>query len=162
MDLDNSNNPEGELLEIANNILSIFNSSDKIENEEDLFSDEFYIQIISILLPDEELQIEPGKTAEEKVENLRELLEYLSKMLEVDLSNIDAKAIILKHDRESTRDLLELCFSLIQNIIKANFEQMGDEDIELDDNQLDTHSLNENKLNLSEKKASEKMRINKD
>ena len=162
MDLDNSNNPEGELLEIANNILSIFNASNKIENEEDLFSDEFYIQIISILMNDEELQIEPGKTPEEKVENLRELLEVLSKMLEVDLSSIDVKAIILKHDRESTRDLLELCFSLIQNIIKANLEQMGEEDIELDDNQLDTHSLNENKLNLSETKESEKMRINKD
>ena len=160
---DDSNNPEGDLLELANNILSIFNSSAKIESEEDLFSDEFYISIISILMPDEELQMEPGKTAEEKVKNLKTLLDYLSNILEVDLSKINAKSIIIKHDKENTRDLLELLSSIIQTLIKANIEQMGDEDIELDDDmQIGSHSLNENKLNLSEKRASEKLRMDKD
>ena len=163
MDLDNSNDQEVDLVELANNILAIFNSSAKIESEEDLFSDEFYISIFSILLQDEELQLEPGKTAEEKVENLKGLLDYLSNVLEIDLSKIDAKDIIVKHNKESAKELLELLSSIIQTLIKANLEQMGDEDIELeDDTHLGGHSLNDNKLNLSEKKASEKMRIDKD
>ena len=94
MDLDSSNNAEVDLVELANNILSIFNSSAKIESEEDLFSDEFYISIFSILLQDEELQLEPGKTDEEKVENLKGLLDYLSNVLEIDLSKLMLKILL--------------------------------------------------------------------
>ena len=44
--MDDSNNSEGYLLELANSILALLNLSAKIENEEDLFSDEFYLTII--------------------------------------------------------------------------------------------------------------------
>ena len=160
--MDDSNNSEGYLLELANSILALLNLSAKIENEEDLFSDEFYLTIISVLIQEGELDLKPGKTPEEKVKTLKGLLDYLSSMLETELPKIDVKAIIHKHDREPTKDLLELLFSLIQTIIKANLEQMG-EDIELDDNEeIKSHSFNENKLNLSEKKKSEKMRLDKD
>ena len=160
--MDDSNNSEGYLLELANSILALLNLSAKIENEEDLFSDEFYLSIISVLIQEGELDLKPGKTSEEKVKTLKGLLDYLSSMLETELPKIDVKAIIIKHDKEPTKDLLELLFSLIQTIIKANLEQMG-EDIELDDNEeIKTHSFNENKLNLSEKKKNEKMRLDKD
>ena len=156
--LDDSNNSEDYLLTLANNILSIFNSSDKIENEEDLFSDEFYISVISVLIQEGELDIQPGKTAEEKVKNLKILLELLSGILEADLSQIDVKAMIMKHDKKSAKELLELLFSLVHNILKANL----DEDVDLDDEEMKSHSFNENKLNLSAKKPKEKMRLDKD
>ena len=161
MDLDDSNKSEVELLDIANSILALVSSSKKIENEEDLFSDEFYVSIISSLMPDEDFEFEPGKTLEEKAKVLKNLLKYLSNILETDLSKIDAEAIILKHDRENAKDLLELLFSLIQTIIKANLEQMGDEDIELNDEDFKSESFNGNRLNLSEKKVSE-MKVDKD
>ena len=34
---------EGDLLNLANNILSLLNYSQKLENEEDLFLDDFYV-----------------------------------------------------------------------------------------------------------------------
>ena len=162
MDLEDSNISEGYLLEVANTILALLNSSAKIENEEDLFSDEFYISVTSVLIQEEELKLKPGKTSEEKIENLNNLLNYLSTMLEAELQEIDVKSIILNHDRKNAKELLELLCSLIQTIIKANLEQMG-EDLEIDDNEeFKSHSFNENKLNLSEKKSSEKMKLNKD
>ena len=157
--LDDSNNSEGYLLELANTILSLFNSSSKIENEEDLFSDEFYISIFSFLVQEGgELDIEPGKTAEEKVQNLKNLLDILSGILEAEPPKIDVKAIIMKHDKKNTKDLLELFFSLIQNIIKAN---LGEE-IELDEEEIKSNSFEDNKLNLSEKKPKKKMPLDKD
>ena len=156
--LDDSNNSEGYLLELANSILSILNSTEQIENEDDLFSDEFYISIISILIQEGEADIEPGKTKEEKVQNLKALLDYLSKMLEAELPKIDVKAIIMKHDKKNTKELLELLYSIIQTIIKANLA----EDIDLEDEELKTNSLNDNKLNLSEKKSKGKMQLDKD
>ena len=161
MDLEDSNNSEGYLLEIANSILSLLNSSSKIESEEELFSDEFYLSIISVLIQEGEIDLKPGKTAEEKVKTLKGLLDYLSSMLETELPQIDVKGIIMKHDRESAKELLELLYSLIQTIIKANLEQLGEE-IELDENDLKSHSFNENKLNLSEKKSKGKIGLDKD
>ena len=162
MDLEDSNNSEGYLLEVANTILALLNSSAKIENEEELFSDEFYILVTSPLIQEQELKLKPGKTSEKKIENLSSLLNYLSSMLEAELPEVDVKSIILNHDRKNTKDLLELLCSLIQTIIKANLEQMG-EDFELDDNEeFKSHSFNENKLNLSDKKPNEKMKLNKE
>ena len=40
---------EGDLLNIANNILSLLNYSQKLENEEDLFLDDFYVSIIVLI-----------------------------------------------------------------------------------------------------------------
>ena len=159
---DDSNNQddEVELVDIANYILALLNSSDKIENEEDLFSDEFYISVISVLMADEEIKLKPGKTPDEKVKNLKELLNFFTNMLEIELPDIDSEAIILEHDRKNTKTLLELLFNLIQTILKAQLEQMGDEDLELDDNE-GNHS-NDYKLNLSEKKPQQKMKLDKD
>ena len=159
---DDSNNQddEVELVDIANYILALLNSSDKIENEEDLFSDEFYISVISVLMADEEIKLKPGKTPDEKVKNLKELLNFFTNMLEIELPDIDSEAIILEHDRKNTKTLLELLFNLIQTILKAQLEQMGDEDLELDDNE-GNHS-NDYKLNLSEKKPKQKMKLDKD
>ena len=66
---DDSNNQDNEveLIDIANYILDLLDSSDKIENEEDLFSDEFYISVISALMTDELIKLKPGKTPDEKV-----------------------------------------------------------------------------------------------
>ena len=163
MDIDDDSNnqdDEVELIDIANYILALLNSSDKIENEEDLFSDEFYISVISVLMADEEIKLKPGKTPEEKVKNLKELLNFFTNMLEIELPDIDSEAIILEHDRKNTKTLLELLFNLIQTILKAQLEQMGDEDLELDDNE-GNHS-NDYKLNLSEKKPQQKMKLDKD
>ena len=158
MEYEDSNNSELDLLDLANAILTILSSSDKIENEEELFSDEFYIKVISSLLQDEEFQMESGKTSEEKINNLKGILDILSSNIGAELSEIDVKGIILKHDRESAKGLLELLLAIIQTIIKGHLE-----DIELDDNEeFKNHSLNENKLNLSEKKANDKMRLDKD
>ena len=59
---DDSNNQDNEieLIDIANYILTLLDSSDKLENEEDLFSDEFYISVISALLTDELNKLKPG------------------------------------------------------------------------------------------------------
>ncbi len=158
MEYEDSNNSELDLLDLANAILTILSSSDKIENEEELFSDEFYIKVISSLLQDEEFQMESGKTSEEKINNLKGILDILSSNIGAELSEIDVKGIILKHDRESAKGLLELLLAIIQTIIKGHLE-----DIELDDNEeFKNHSLSENKLNLSEKKANDKMRLDKD
>ena len=160
MDEDSNNQyDEVELVDIANYILALLNSSDKIENEEDLFSDEFYISVISVLMADEEIKLKPGKTPDEKVKNLKEILNFFTSMLEIELPDIDSEAIILDHDRKNAKTLLELLFNLIQTILKAQLEQMGDEDLELDDND-GNHS--DYKLNLSEKKSHQKMKLDKD
>ena len=59
---DDSNNQDNEieLIDIANYILTLLDSSDKLENEEDLFSDEFYISVISALMTDELNKLKPG------------------------------------------------------------------------------------------------------
>ena len=57
---------EGDLLNIANNILSLLNYSQKLDNEDDLFLDDFYVSIIGNLLSENQPEIVPGKTLEEK------------------------------------------------------------------------------------------------
>ena len=162
MELDDSNNSEGDILNIANGILALLDSSAKIENEEDLYSDEFYISVVSVLMQVDDIKLKPGKNPEEKVKTLKTIIEYLSNMIEADLSSIEAEGIILHKDKESAKNLLELLFTLIQTVIKANLEQLGEEGIELDDNEeFKSNSFNENKLNLSEKR-NKKMRIDKD
>ncbi len=54
-------------------------------------------------------------------------------MLEMEFPDIDSEAIILEHDRKNAKTLLELLFYLIQTILKAQVELMGDGDLKLDD-----------------------------
>ena len=125
MDDDQSDTvPEGALLSIANNILSLLEYSSELENEEDLFLDDFYIAIVSNLVSDRKFNIVPGKTKAEKVKSLDALIQFLSQIIEMDFSQISAKGIIEEHDRVSAKCLLEL----IEELIKALIEQNGEEE----------------------------------
>ena len=127
---DDSNNsgsmniPEGALLQIANNILEILEYPNELENEDDLFLDDFYIAIVGNLMSDRKFDIEPGKTLEEKVEQLNKLIYLLSQIIDMDLSHINAKGIIYDHDRVSAKCLLELLEELIKAIINKMKKKM--------------------------------------
>ena len=132
-DQNNSNKIEikdGELLETANNILSLLDYSQKLENEEELFKDDFYVSIIGNLLSDIQPEISPGETNEEKAEIMNKLLETLSKAIEVDLPHINGAAIILEHDKVSAKNLLDLISELIKTIIDNNLEEGEEEEDE--------------------------------
>ena len=127
--------PEGALLSIANNILSLLEYSSELENEEDLFLDDFYIAIVSNLVSDRKFNIVPGKTKSEKVKSLDALIQFLSQIIEMDFSQISAKGIIEDHDRVSAKCLLEL----IEELIKALIEQNGEEE----QSEKEAHSISE-------------------
>ena len=127
--------PEGALLSIANNILSLLEYSSELENEEDLFLDDFYIAIVSNLVSDRKFNIVPGKTKSEKVKSLDALIQFLSQIIEMDFSQISAKGIIEEHDRVSAKCLLEL----IEELIKALIEQNGEEE----QREKEAHSISE-------------------
>ena len=127
--------PEGALLSIANNILSLLEYSSELENEEDLFLDDFYIAIVSNLVSDRKFNIVPGKTKAEKVKSLDALIQFLSQIIEMDFSQISAKGIIEEHDRVSAKCLLEL----IEELIKALIEQNGEEE----KSEKEAHSISE-------------------
>ena len=127
--------PEGALLSIANNILSLLEYSSELENEEDLFLDDFYIAIVSNLVSDRKFNIVPGKTKPEKVKSLDALIQFLSQIIEMDFSQISAKGIIEEHDRVSAKCLLEL----IEELIKALIEQNGEEE----QSEKEAHSISE-------------------
>ena len=127
--------PEGALLSIANNILSLLEYSSELENEEDLFLDDFYIAIVSNLVSDRKFNIVPGKTKAEKVKSLDALIQFLSQIIEMDFSQISAKGITEEHDRVSAEGLLEL----IEELIKALIEQNGEEE----QSEKEAHSISE-------------------
>ena len=114
---------DGEVLQIANNILSLLEYSQQLEDEEALFSDEFYISILSNLITEQNYEINPGETPEEKVNSLKRLIKLLSEIIEMDLSQISAKGIILEHDKSSAKSLLELIEELIKTLMNANLEE---------------------------------------
>ena len=114
MDLDDSNEENIDFVDIANAILATLNIPEQI-SEEDLYSDEFYIIVFTALTSEEgEMQIEPGKTPEEKVENLKLISEYLSKVFPEEIE-IDAKKLILKKDKENAYKLVMVFYSLIHS-----------------------------------------------
>ena len=119
---------EGEVLQIANNILSLLEYSNQLDDEEALFSDEFYISILSNLLTEQNYEIKPGETPEQKVKILKQLIKLLSEIIETDLSQISAKGIIMEHDKFSAKALLELIEDLIKTLINANLEEEGEEE----------------------------------
>ena len=114
---------EGDLLEVANNILSLLDYSKKIEDEESLFSDDFYVSIIGNLLSDIQPEISPGESKEEKAEIMNKLIKTLSQAIEVDLKHINGAAIVLNHDKVSAKYLLDLISELIKTIIDNNLEE---------------------------------------
>ena len=148
---------DGELLHIANNILSMLESSNQLDDENFLFSDEFYISILSNLLTEQNQEIIIGETPEEKVKSLKKLIKLLSEIIEADLSHINAKKIILDHDKASTKSLLELIEDLIKTLMNANFEEeenKKEESIELKEEK--------NKSDDNFRKIKERMRLDDD
>ena len=108
------------ILKIANNILHLLEYSQQLEDEEILFSDEFYISILSNLLTEQNADLAPGETPEQKVKSLKKLIQILSEIIEIDLSQISAEGIIMKHDIESAKSFLELIEELIKTLINSN------------------------------------------
>ena len=152
---------DGEVLQIANNILSLLEYSQQLEDEEALFSDEFYISILSNLITEQNYEINPGETPEEKVNSLKRLIKLLSEIIEMDLSQISAKGIILEHDKSSAKSLLELIEELIKTLMNANLEE---EEINNEENKKnDFEELKEEK-NKSDnfRKIRERMNLDDD
>ena len=118
---------EGDLLNLANNILSLLNYSQKLENEEDLFLDDFYVSIIGNLLSEVQPEITPGKDIQEKAQIMDQLVKSLSQAIEVDLPHINGAAIILNHDKVSAKNLLDVISELIKTIIDNNLEEVEEE-----------------------------------
>ena len=143
MDLDEDQNdesiPDGAILNIANNILNLLEYSQQLTNEEDLFSDEFYISILSNLLTDKKFDIEPGDTPKEKVKSLNKLIKLLSEIIEMDLSQISAEGIIMEHDKASAKSFLELLEELIKTLMNAN---LGEEESEKNENEIENNNKN--------------------
>ena len=145
MNIDDDQNeesiPEGAILMIANNILSLLEYSDQLTDEEVLFSDEFYISILSNLLTDKKFEIQPGETSEQKIKNLKKLLKLLSEIIEMDLSQISPEGIIKKHDKYSAKSFLELLEELIKTLMNAN---LGEEESDKE-NENKSDKKNKNK-----------------
>ena len=155
--------PEGSLLRIANNILNLLDYPSELENEEDLFLDDFYIAIVGNLISDRKFDLQPGKDNEEKVESLTQLINLLSDIIEMDLSHISAKGIINDHDRVSAKCLLELIEELIKALINENEKEENEEsetdngrnqkieEIDQEDSNLDSinqrHNISEGNVN---------------
>ena len=165
MNLDDSNESSNiDLVELANTILAALNYSSQI-SEEDLYSDEYYILVFTALTSDEdEINLEPGKTQEEKIENLKLILAALSQLFNDKILEIDVKKIIMKKDKENATKFVEALYIMIQ-MLAQNMkleEEKGDGDLGGLGEEVKSHSFNDNRMNLSEKKETEKMRRNKD
>ena len=147
-----------DILKIANNILNLLDYSQQLKDEEILFSDEFYISILTNLLTEQNKELTPGETPEQKVKSLKKLIQTLSEIIEIDLSQINAEGIIMKHDKESAKSLLELIEELIKTLINSNTiegEEEGNNNIDKkNENEFESEELinekNDNSVNIKE------------
>ena len=130
---------EGDLLNIANNILSLLNYSQKLDNEDDLFLDDFYVSIIGNLLSENQPEIIPGKTLEEKAEIMNSLVQSLSEAIEVDLSHINGEEEYYKPGET-------VLFNKNQN--KKKLVKKNNKDIEHDKHLIDIENENEEKTKI--------------
>ena len=157
-----------DILKIANNILHLLDYSQQLNDEEILFSDEFYISILTNLLTEQNKELISGETPEQKVKSLKKLIQTLSDIIEIDLSQINAEGIIIKHDKESAKSLLELIEELIKTLIKSNSieaEEEGNDNIDKnnkkEENVLESGELinekDDNSVNI--KKLRERMKL---
>jgi len=147
---------EDDLLSIPNTIYQILGQEKELKSEDELYSDEVYLDIISILLPNIDGEITPGKTPEEKIETLSLLLSLLDKLLEADL-DIDPKKIVLEHDRENAKNFLEILLRVTTSLLNSGAELEEEED-----------EFEENKMNISDPRMKyndeslESLRLGKD
>ena len=146
--------PDGAVLMTANNILNLLEYSEQLTDEDVLFSDEFYISILSNLLTDKKFDIKPGNTPEEKVKSLKKLLKLLGETIEMDLSQISAQGIIMEHDKASAKSFLELLEELIKTLMNANLED--EDESEKNDNKNDDMNIKENNEEIKNESSSEK------
>ena len=157
-----------EILKIANNILHLLDYSQKLTDEEILFSDEFYISILTNLLTEQNKELIPGQTPEQKVKSLKNLIRTLSDIIEIDLSQINAEGIIMNHDKESAKSLLELIEELIKTLINSNTieakEENNNKKNKKEENEYESEELiNENDINsVNIKKLRERMKLSDD
>ena len=152
MDDSNSMNqdiPKNSLLTIVNTIYSLLSINKEIKEEDALYSDEIYIEIINSLIPDLQDEITPGQTPEEKVEIIKNLLSLLNNLIEANLSDIDAEKLILEHDKESAKNFLELLLELISTLMNAG-EEEAEED---EDNILGKHNISDGNINNKKVKS---------
>ena len=147
-----------DITDLANSMLGLLNVSKQV-TEEDLYSDEFYILVFTALMSEEEIQLDPGNTPEEKIENINGIVNSLSSLIGNELPPIDAKKIVMKKDKENMKILVGLFYNLFQMIVQENLKM---EEEKGDDEDPRSHSFNENRMNLSDKKETEKIRRNKD
>ena len=141
--------PDSSLLSTANNILYLLGSSKKMTNDEELYSDKFYISTLSNILSDQKFDIQPGKTQKEKVKNLKKLIELLSEILEIDLSHISPESIIVKHDKSNAKSFLDLLEELIKTLMNAvNMEE--------EENEKENKESEKENKNSDNKKAKKK------
>ncbi len=138
--------PDGALLKIANNILNLLEFPSELETEEDLYSDEFYIAIIGNLISDRKFDIHPGNTVEEKVKSLKKLINILSEIIDMDLSHIDAEAIIMNNDKINTKCLLELIEELIKALINENEESESSNKNTLSESNNKVHNISDDNV----------------
>ena len=131
--LSNGESQNIDILSLARGIYELLSINKEIESEDELFSDEVYIEIITKIIPDIQDEISPGSTPEEKVEIIKMLLSLLGNLVEANLSKINPKKLVLEHDKDSAKNFLELLLELIQAIINNGGEELEDED----DNSMD-------------------------
>jgi len=56
-----------------------------------LCSDEFYVSVVTNIVPENSFNLQIGDTSEQKAYNLDKLVEFLSSIVEMDLSHIKSK-----------------------------------------------------------------------
>ena len=139
MDDDQSESiPEGALLSIANNILDLLDYSSELENEEDLFLDDFYIAIVSNLVSDRKFNIVPGKTKEEKVKSLDNLIHLLELIEELIKALIEQGQNPGDGENEEPSEKTENSQEIKkQNISDGNLMKNRKNDMELHSEEID-------------------------
>ena len=152
MDID-----EDDLLSIPNTIYQILGQEKEIKSEEELYSDEVYLDIISILLPNIDGEITPGKTPEEKIETIGLLLSLLGKLLEADL-DIDPKKIVLEHDKENAKNFLEILLKVTTSLLNSGAELEEEED-EFEENKM---NISDPRMKFNNDESVESLRLGRD
>jgi hypothetical protein len=148
---------EDDLINIANTIYTLLRQEKEIKSEEELFSDKIYLEIISILLPNIQGEITPGKTPEEKIETIELLLSLLDKLLEANL-DIDPKKIILEHDKESAKNFLEILLEVTTSLLNSGAEFEEDED-DIEEKKM---NISDPRIKYNNEESVESLRLGKD
>ena len=144
------------LISLANMIFSQLSIKKQIKSEEELFSDKVYIDIIGTLIQNIQGEITPGKTPDEKIENIGLLLSILNKLFETEF-DIDPKKIIIEKDKESVNSLLELLFEITTTLLNSGAE------FEEDDDDLEDRKFNNSDPGMkNEDESVESLRLGKD